>query len=184
MALSSVSGFMQSLMSWSAGQNLPASSLNLPQASSASQQGKRASFTTGGNTPGGANEVFLFFVTIAPSGSATFSLQNLTDVMQYTNILLVRLKGIWFWLLSAKDDATNGTAASAVTIGNASVSPNGLFLGSPTSTFVLSNSEDIQWKRPNAAGIAVTAGTQNIKIVNNDAVNSACVLVAGFGATS
>lgn len=183
MALNSASGFFQTVVNFTATQNLPASSLNYPPYGLQTQQGKKVSFSTGGNIPGGINEIFLLYVTIAPGGSATINLQNLQDILGNQGVVLVRLKMIELELVAVADDATNGTNASSVTVGNAGSNPHGLFLDSATGTFTLQNGQPIGSGRPDAAGYLVSGAANQVKFSNNDGVNSATVRVMLFGAT-
>jgi len=184
MALSSCSGFLQLALSWAVAQNAPASSLNLNPSGQTNKISAKINFKTGGPIPGGTNEFFLQFVTIAPGGSATINLQNVTDVLGFTGIVLARLKELFIWLLSPTNDATNGTNASSVTVGNAPAAPFQPYGMNAGGTFTLNNSQPIGSGDPGAVGQVVNAGAQNIKLVNNDLVNSACVLLAGFGSTT
>jgi len=180
MALSSISGNLTLGFGCTPVKNMPASGLQLPGASNNPVIQKKQQFKTGTGA-GQATEAFLFFVTISGGGSASFSLLSLTDLLQFTGIQLSRLNGIMLWLLSPTDDNINGTLATSVTVGNASPNPHALFLDSPSYTFTLQNGQAIASFRPDAAAWPVTAGAQNVKIVNNDGARSASVLVAGFG---
>ncbi len=184
MALSSLTGNALMSLKWNAQQNLPSSGFNLPPVGNTSAFNKNISYSTGGNVANGANEFCGFFQTVAPSGTATINLQNLTDILQYPSIALVRMKSILLWLLAVADDSTNGTACSSVTIGNAASNANPLFMTVATSTFPLGNGDAICYATGSAAGITVDASHLNIKIANNDVAVAACVLVGIFGATS
>lgn len=180
MAISTISGSVTVQFNCTAQQNLPASSLQLQPAANSNTVGKKQAFKTGTGV-NQATDAFLQFVTIAPSGSATVSLQALTDILQYTGLVLTKLKSIQLWLLSIADDATNGTNCSSVTVGNAASNPHPLFMTSGTMTFPLLNGQAIGTPFPIAAGIPVTGSQLNIFIQNNDGANSACVLLVGFG---
>ena len=184
MAIGSVGGYIAHIVNWSVANNAPASSLSLPSTQNSGQTTKKISFVTGGNIARGANEFASFFNTITAGGSLTINLQSLTDILGFTGIVLLRVKGYRLWLLSVADDATNGTVASSVTIGNAGANPFPFELGAGSQTRTLQNGDSISYETGSAAGLAVSAGALNVKIQNNDGGNAACVLFDIFGATT
>lgn len=133
---------------------------------------------------GGADELISKVYTAAASGTVSIDLTSLVDALQVSGISLARVKGLLFRLLSVADDATNGTACSSVTIGNAGSNPNIMFLDDPTHGVILSNGDFIAWGTPQAAGIAVSSSHKVILITNNDSGNGMAVQVSILGGTS
>jgi hypothetical protein len=138
---------------------------------------------------GGADEVYAAVLSIAASGNTTINLSSFTDVVNQGSIGFARIKYYRFHLLSTSDDATNGTACTSISIGNAASHPflfNWTLGGTlPTCTFTLSNGEVWEWGSPNGTGLTVTSGSNDqIYIVNNDGTHAAGVLVVLCGGTT
>jgi hypothetical protein len=144
---------------------------------------KNIAFKTGTTTSGQINEVASAIFTIAGSGTHTVDLQSLLDVLGQT-VVLVRVKGLLFQLLSTADDSVNGTACSGVTIGAAGSDPFVGFLGGTNPTLTLGNGEALGWLSPSANGLPITSSTENVLITNNDGTNPAAVQVTVLGADS
>src|SRR5215510_15328812 len=123
---------------------------------------------------GGGNQVISFIQSIAGGANVTVDLQAVANIFGVV-ASLARLKGILFRLLSAADDATNGTAASQVTIGNAATNPHALYMGAGTHTTVLKNGEFICWGTSQAAGLLVSGTAKAVLITNNDGAVAAKV---------
>jgi hypothetical protein len=132
---------------------------------------------------GGGDMVLSKIYSIGASSSTTIDLTSFTDFLERTGGALARVKYLEAWLLSAADDATSGTAASSVTIGDAASNPFLWRLGGTTPTFTLANGEQVIWSARSAAGIAV-GSAKNLKIANNDAGVAAAVLVTIVGGTT
>jgi hypothetical protein len=182
-ALDNATGYLSCGISWNATKNGPNSGINFPPTSNANSLNQKVSFVTGGNVPGGINEVATNILIITAGGSATINLQALTDVINQSAVVLVRLKGFAFQLLGTAEDSVNGTACSGVTIGNAPTNGNMLELGAVTHTRKLQNGDWNAHASRQAAGLVVSATALNVLITNNDSVNPAAVLYALYGAT-
>lgn len=138
---------------------------------------------------GGADELAAFVTSITASGSATIDLTALTDILNQTSVTLARVKSIIFRLLNAADDATNGTAASSVTIGNNGTNDyisqsHGGWLASATSTFDVPSGGWMGYGVGNAAGNVVDGTHKIIKVANNDGSLTAKVQSVICGGTS
>ncbi len=150
----------------------------------------------------GANECASFLTTLAGSASASLDLTSLTNIMQVAGISLARVKALVFRVLSVADDATNGSAATSVTIDStvansfSSQSESGWFnnahegtatggAGDATgSKMCLPNGSVLAFATPSAAGILVDGTHKIIKITNVDTVVSAKVQLTLFGGTT
>lgn len=134
----------------------------------------------------GADEVHEKLYTIVGAGTVTIDLTAVVDLAGQT-ITFARIKFYRFHLLRAAEtalDGTVGTACSGVTIGNAAANANLLDLGGTTPTMSLKNGGCKSHTDLSAAGITVDATHKNILITNNDAVNTAQLLVTfGGGST-
>jgi hypothetical protein len=139
------------------------------------------------NAAGGADLCAEFIVSVAGGGTATIDLQSVTDLLQTAAQSFARIKSIRFHLLSstldAGDDATNGTACSSVTIGDAATNANAMFLGAQDQTVTLPNGADIEYRDPGATGITVDGTHSDILITNNDGSVTAKVKVTITGGT-
>jgi hypothetical protein len=142
---------------------------------------KAIGFTTGTNTANQVDELSSKIYSVAAGGTANIDLTALLDVLGNT-VSLVRVKGLLFQLLSTADDATNGTACSGVTIGNAGSNAFQMFLGAQAHTIVLGNGEAAAWLSPSAGGLTVNGTHKIVLITNNDVVNPAAVQVTVLGA--
>lgn len=148
----------------------------------------KSSYVIGGNVVKGVNEVASNVLTISASGSATLNLQSLTDMLGTTGVVLVRLKRYVFWLLSANDDATAGTACSAVVIGGGS-NPCLLGMGGTTPTMTLNgNTSDSgdKWcyASTTATGITVGGSSMNVLCTNSDSSHTAALYYNVAGSTT
>lgn len=153
---------------------------NFAAVSAADNITKSYSFTVG-VAAGQCNQYYRQVHVITASGTATIDLTNFTNSANQSASSFARVKAIRFRLLTAADDATNGTAASQVTIGNAGSNPFPMFLGAGTHTIVLKNGDSVQYADSSAGGIAVSGSAKNILITNNDAAVSAAVEVIVIG---
>lgn len=127
---------------------------------------------------GGANMAHVQEYTIAGAGTATIDLKVLDLIDERTAQALTAYKFLFFWLLPT---AKGGTAASGVTIGNATTNAHQLFLGGDTMTFQLDNDGWIMNKVGVSAGKVVDATNKSVLITNNDAGVAAHVLAAIVG---
>lgn len=186
--LSTLSGSMKFQFNYNVGVNGPSSSISFPQTSNNNTITASTTYLLGGNVLSGINEVAVVIQAVAASGTATINLNALTDVVGLAAVL-VRLKSYLFWLLTAADDATNGTSCSSVTVGAAVSNPCTLGMGGTSPTFTLNGGSagtGDKWGycTGQAGGITVSGTVKNVLITNNDSVNAAAVLCAFGGATT
>lgn len=140
--------------------------------------------TAAANTAsGGADELASFITSISGGGNATIDCTSFTNILQVAASTLARIKGFMIRLLSTTDDATNGTNASSVAVGNASANQQNLIL-STNATMTIKNGGCVLYLDPNATGIAVSAGAKNIFITNNDGSVTAKVQVTLIGGST
>jgi hypothetical protein len=137
---------------------------------------------------GGADEAASFLTTIGASSSVTLDVGVLVDVMQTAGVALVRVKEIVVRLLSAVQDAVNGTVASAITIDGTvasallSVAGSG-WLTNATSKFDIDNGGKLSWCCGKAGGVLVS-GAGKVKLTNLDAGLSAKAQTTFVGGTT
>lgn len=141
------------------------------------------------NISGGGDELVSFLQVIAPSGSATINLVSITNILQQFGLPLARVKGYKVRLLAQSGngavDSVNGTACSSVTVGNAGTNPNALEMSNVTYTYNLGNGGSHQHFDPSAVGFSLVTGAAcNIKVQNNDGVNSAAFQLSLVGAST
>jgi hypothetical protein len=190
MALDSLTSTLTITMQWTAAKNLVG--VDYSPISNGSQVSKRSSVGTNANsnTNTGGNELVSFIQSIANSGSATFDLTNMTDILNQANTNLARVKGIEIRLLSTADDATNGTACTYITVGangtNDWLSSNTGrgWLTSNTSSIDIPNGGALGLAFPNATGVPVNGTSKIIKVTNGDSGNTAAVQISLQGGTS
>ncbi len=133
---------------------------------------------------GGADEYFNFLITLAASASSTLDLTTMTNVLNQASVSIARIKAYQFQLLSVAQDATNGTACSSVTIGNA-VSNAQLFnLGGTTPTFTVYTGGAWSYQDERAGGFTVDGSHNNLKFLNNDGAVAAAIRVQIIGGTT
>lgn len=187
MALSTLTGYIQMVWNYVAGNAGLSSGINLAAPGLGNTVSAKQSFTFGHATANAADETIMLIVTIAASGTATINLYSTTDVMGNATIL-VRIKSFFFWLLGTLDDSLNGTACSSVVIGAAVSAANTLELGGTGPTRTLQTNSGVGDKSifisGNAAGITVSNSLKNVLITNEDGVNGAAVMFGGFGSIS
>lgn len=128
-----------------------------------------------------SNQYFRSLFVLAASANTTINMLNFINALNLSGSTFARLKALRFRLLTAVDDATNGTAASSVTIGNSGVNGHPMFLGADTHTIVLANGATVAWCNPSAGGVVVNTADRDILIVNNDSSLSAAVEVLIVG---
>ena len=150
--------------------------INLPTISYAS--------TTANAAVGGADEFISFVQTVNASSSVTIDLTALTDILKQSSVSLARVKFMMFRLLSAADDATNGTAASSITVGNNASNDFLGWLAGTTPTFSVSNGGCVLFSEPSAGGKTVDGTHKILKITNNDAGVAAKVQITIVGGTT
>ncbi len=206
MALSTLAGTINSIFQWTA--TLARTGLNYAPVTVPDNFAKAMKFGTAAanaaltNGIAGADEVVSKIYVITSSGNASIDLTSLTDVVGQTAITLARIKGICIRLLSVADDATNGTAATSVTIDNTvtnalhAQSHSGWFdnaneglatggMGDATgSKITIPSGGMLLYALPNAAGVVVDSTHKIIKVVNNDGGVSAAVQVTLIGGTT
>lgn len=142
----------------------------------------RQNFTVGTTGSNKINEIYSVILKPAASGNSLLDLTSLADVFGLS-LNFARVKAIMFQLLSANQDASNGTACTQITIGAAGSHPWLMFLGGTTPTVILKNGEMIAWMTPSSDGSVITGGSNNMLLItNNDTVNAAAVQVTLLGA--
>ncbi len=142
-------------------------------------------FTTSygvGSGLGQIQEVASNILAISASSSATLNLQSLTDVLGTAGVVLTKIKTWLFVLLSAAQDSTNGTIASACVIQGGTSNPNTLSMAGTTPTYTLNNGGVWYHADPGSAGVTVSAGAANVKVANSDGANAAAVFYEVGGA--
>ena len=171
---------------WNASFAAPSTALPLTSLTNTSAVTLPVKWPTSGAAASQCNEVAVGIQSIAANTSATINMQNLTDVLNQTAVVLVRLKKYIFCNLSTTQDATGGANSTSVVIGNAASLPHPLDMSVNTTTKTLSNGDVTSWGTATAAGVAVntTTGGCNIKIANSDLTNTAAVYYSLAGATS
>lgn len=154
-----------------------------PNASKALSLGTSAA----NNAAGGADEAFLFLVSIAGSGNASIDLTSITDLLGQTGVTLARVKHLRIQLLSAADDAVNGTAAASVTVGDSGTNDlvtqsGGVgWLSTAASKMDVPNGGYMEFGVGNDHGVLVDSTHKIIYLANNDAGLAAKVLATGAG---
>lgn len=121
MALSSLSGKIQTIFQWTAQKNLTGGPYN-PVTNQGTIPKQQAYGTNVANAAaGGADEVFSFQQAITAGSSATIDLTAMTNLVLEASVSIVRIKGWQIRLLSAADDSTISpapNASSTVTVTN------------------------------------------------------------------
>lgn len=142
---------------------------------------KKISFagTTANNAAGGADDCISYIVSIAASGTSTIDLQALNSLLQLSAGAIVRIKGWQIRLLDATDDATNGTACTDITVGNAASNAQQLNL-TATHTMTIYSGGSMSYVDRRAGGFTVSASAKDLKIVNNDSSAAAAVQLTFF----
>lgn len=133
---------------------------------------------------GGGDTVLSSVFSITGGGTATIDLSSFTDIMERSGGSFARIKYIEFFLLGTADDASVGTAASSVTIGNAASNANAMFLGDQAHEVVLQNGDFICYGSRKAAGITVDGTHKSILITNNDGSVTAKLQVTIVGGST
>src|SRR6476620_2860083 len=185
MSLDALTAQVQIVTAWQAQKNVTGFQ------ATAKNDGAQKKITTviGGAIASGANEVYSALLTLAGAASTTLDLTALTDVLGFT-LNFARVKGWFIWLLAATDTApdgtTSGTACSGITVGNAA-SNQWAGTGYPvsdqsTGKQTLGNGEFRGGGTPVAAGWLVDGTHKSLKILNNDAVVSAKIVLVLIGA--
>jgi hypothetical protein len=183
-ALSSLNFVCNSIAKWAASVN-EAGFLNPVSNTNSEQKVVQLGNTVANNAPGGSDELYAAVLSIAASGSTTITITNLVDVVNQTGMAFARLKFWRFHLLSPSDNPAVGTICSSVTVGNAASHPFAFNMNSGADTFIINNGSFQEYGDPGATGFTVTASTNDqIKIVNNDSVNAAAVLVILCGGST
>jgi hypothetical protein len=148
---------------------------------------KRVSFSFGSGALA-FNNAYCAVTSIPGGGNTTLDLSGaLTSIVNEANMALTGAKVLGVFLLgtgdTAPDGTTVGTAASSITIGNAT-NPCLFGFGAAAHTWTVTNGDFFLATISTAAGWTVTNATADgLKIVNNDGAVTAKVLVviAGIG---
>ena len=138
-----------------------------------------------GTGAGKAQVVMSQLRTLAASGTETFNINNgsLEDTLGLP-LTIAKVKQVFFWLLSTTDDSVNGTNCTSIKIGDAAFPAfkgvAGFFDGT-NPVLRCFNGGWVAFGTP-TAGVAVAAGVSDqIKVVNEDAVNAAAYYVFLIG---
>jgi hypothetical protein len=183
MGISVLSGSQSDSIKWNAQDNLTGTDYSPLQNAGGINKQQTFNNNIANNATGGANQFVSYLFTIASSGNATVNCTTLTNILQTSNVALVRIKGYVIRLLSITDDTVNGTNCSQVTWGNASSNQQNLVLATNATAFVYNGGiSDYFDQRP--AGFAVSNTACNIKFLNNDSGNAACVQLTLIGGDS
>lgn len=182
-ALDSLTATIRGLVTWTATDSLTGTDYGATSNNSTITKSITLGTSAGNAVALGADQLVSYLLTISASSSTTIDLTSLTNIIGSAAVF-ARLKAVMFRLLSATDDATNGTAAASVTIGNAAATVNTLFLDDDTYTFTVKTGEFILWGTPSAAGITVDSSNKSVKILNNSSTLSAVVQITLIGGTS
>lgn len=150
------------------------------------------SFTTGAAVAQGADQVYCALRTIAASSSENVDLSGtLTNLVNEASAAFARIKCVMVKLLSKKDDSTNGTACSSITVGGAASNAwTGFFADSSDKITIPGGSTTVKGGcfaicREDATGWTVTAGTGDIlKVANDDATYTAAYYLVVVGSAS
>lgn len=144
---------------------------------------------------GGGDELYSAISSISASGTVSIDLTAITDILSQAGISLARVKFIMLRLLSVADDATNGTAASSVTLDNTVANAlsaqahsgwfdNGSEGAVGGSKFTVPNGAGLIFMLPNAAGVVVDGTHKVIKAVNNDGSLTAKLQLSVMGGST
>jgi hypothetical protein len=134
-----------------------------------------------GTGAGQINEVYAALLTIAASGNQVLDLTALIDTLGNA-WAATGIKSIFIQLLGATDTApdgvTVGNGCTGITVGNNATNPwSAAISDQATGTITLANGAQFGRARYDAAGWVVDATHKSLKILNNDAVNPALVLI-------
>ncbi len=142
---------------------------------------KKLTYTLGSGALAFQN-AYCALVSLAGAANTTLDLSgSLVDFVNSASMALTGVKALVVALLGAADTApdgiTLGTTCTSVTIGNASA-PCLFGFDAGTDTWTIFNGDFFAATKSTAAGWAVANGsTDGLKILNNDATNTAKVLV-------
>jgi hypothetical protein len=188
MALSSLT--LQATFGINANGSIAATGLNAAPGSQPVESKTQAFSTSIANASAfGADLCYMALLSIAASGNTTLDLTSLTGIAN-DSVTFAKLKGYRFHLLgateTAPDGSTPGTACSSITVGNAAANAHPLNMGGTTPTFDVGNAGIVQVGDGRGTGFSqVVDGThKNIKILNNDGVNAAKVVVTIWGTST
>lgn len=190
MALASLSATLQVIASWQAQGAQPSSLLPAESSNGQINQAMNLRATSASTTTGGANEVYAPLTTLAPSAATTFDLTTFTDVVGTTASSFGEIKGILCMLLSTAQDATNGTTAVAIALGNNGTTLDFLsstlgygWFGSSASSMIVPNGGFLVFGvgATNAPGVPVTGTSKKLKVASLDAATTAAFILVVFG---
>lgn len=130
-----------------------------------------------GTGTGQANQVYSAVLTITASSSTTLTLRGGSIVNPINEV--AEFQTIKEIIIDLAESLNSGTQASSVEVGNAATPFVGPFSGGTVTMEVLKNGK-LAVGGSTCAGWSCSAGMQ-LKIANNDAVNSAIVRVVIIG---
>lgn len=198
MALSSLTSSFGPSVSWTAAKAITgADYASLANQSNIQKPAMAVGTAAANNAANGGDELCSSITSVSASSSTSIDLTSLTDILQATGTSLARVKAILIRLLSTTDDATNGTAASSVTIDNTTSNSlsaqshsgwfdNGSEGGVGGSKFTIPNGGFLMFGVgvTNTTGVVVDSTHKVIAVHNNDAGVTAKVQVTLIGGSS
>lgn len=185
-SLSTLSATLTAQLSWTATKTLTGTAYSAITNQSAIKKALSLGTSAANAAVGGADELASFVTSVSASSSSSIDLTAMTDILNQSSASLARAKAIVIRLLSASDDATNGTAAASITLDNtvtnalSAQSHSGWFdnahegtatggMGDATgSKFTIPNGGFLAFGTPAAAGVLVDGTHKVVKITNND----------------
>lgn len=187
--MSSMSFKQQVILTLNGQNNITGSDYNPITAATTISKSIATGNTIANASAGGGDEIYSALSSITASSSVSIDVTNITDFLATAAVNLARIKGITLRLLSVADDATNGTAATSVTVdgtvANALLSSSSSgWLTNSTSKFDVAGGDYVSWGTVGAAGIVVSGTNKVIKILNNDSGHTAKVQLTMPGGSS
>lgn len=187
--ITAVTGSLSCIAQWNAAQTLANASSAVQQPTSNTTINKKSNYSvTGAAVANAINQVTSRIYSVAGGGTTTIDLTAaIRNVVNDSTATLARIKGFLVRLLSTTDDATNGTAASSITLGNSGANDwtsqsGSTGFGSATSVFTVKNGSWMGFGNDDANGTVIDATHKNLKIANNDGAVAAAVELTFFGA--
>lgn len=129
------------------------------------------------------NQAVSFVFTATQNTTTRMDLSGaLVNALGETSCTLTKIKWILIELPSAAQDATNGTAATSVTISASATNPITTTPLGAAQTYTLENGDRWLIEKHNSGGITVASGTADgLDVLNNDADTDAKLIVTILG---
>jgi len=177
--LTTLSATAAASLSWTATKSLTGTAYSAIANASTLRTSFGLGTTVANAVVGGADELASFITSIPASSSASIDTTAVTDILNQAAASFARLKLLMIRLLSVSLDATNGTAASSITLDNTVVNAlsaqsnsgwfnNGAEGAVGGSKFTIPSGGVLFFGTPAAAGILVDATHKIIRLTNND----------------